>query len=165
MELELSDQYYLKAAGNYKYDIDEALESLKYALSYDPEHAPAHCLSGKICGTYLMSYEKAFHHLELALIYDPYFPDTYYTYPFLLIQSSEFARADQVIKQGMEIKGVDKSSLLMLSGQSHEVKGNFYFAKASLKRARIMTNSCDRMHYIDTSIKRVNKKMKLLKTK
>lgn len=160
MELELSDQYYLKAAGNYEYDIELALEDLRYALSYDPEHAPSHCLTGRICGIHLMAHTKAFHHMELALLYDPEYPETYYVYPYLLMQRGEFAKADRLLAMGIQQAGVDKSTVLILSAMSHEIKGNLYWARRSLSRALLLTTACDRMTYIDNAIKRIKYKSK-----
>ena len=162
MTLELSDQYYLKAADCYRWDKEEALESLNYALSYDPEHAPAHCLSGKICGEYLLSYERAFHHLELAMIYDPFYPISYYAYSWFLIQNGLFAKADKVLMKGMRIRTVDKYSLFVISGQGHELKGNWYMATETYGRARLFASNCDRVSYVDRAVKRLKAKQKKL---
>lgn len=38
MAFNLADQYFVKALGMYDYDLEEVVENLNYALSYDPEH-------------------------------------------------------------------------------------------------------------------------------
>ena len=165
MTLELSDQYYLKAADNLGYDIETSLEALNYALSYDPEHAPSHCLSGKICGQYLKSYDRAFHHLELAMLYDPYYPDSYCTYAWFLIQNGRFAKADRVLYKAIQVETVDKYSVFVISGLGHELKCNWYLATTAWKRARLLTATCDQINYVDTALKRVKVKQEKLQPK
>jgi len=62
--------YFIKALDNYAYNFQEAIEALNFALSYDEEHAGAHCLMGRLCSEYLNTYDQAEVHFKRALFYD-----------------------------------------------------------------------------------------------
>jgi len=160
MTLELSDQYYLKALDGYPCDLEASIEALNYALSYDPEHAPALCLVGKIFGHKMKDPERAFHQMELALLYDPSYLEAYYSYLYLLIQYGHLQRADIIMRKSMKVPGVDEPSILLLSAQSHERRGNHYIAKVTLEQAKHKTDCCEQMRYIDTTLKRLKTKLK-----
>lgn len=160
MTLEISDQYYLKALDWYGSDLETSVEALNYALSYDPEHAPSHCLMGKISGHKLKDPKRAFHHMELALLYDQHYLEAYYSYLYLLIQYGQMKRADRILQRSMQINGVDEPSILMLSAQSHERKGNYYIAKITLQHAHMKSDCSDQLSYIETAIQRLDTKLK-----
>lgn len=65
MAISLADQYYLKALDEYPYNLEDAIENLNYALSYDSEHSGANYLMGKM-------YMEQFQNFELA---EEYFTD------------------------------------------------------------------------------------------
>ena len=62
MALTLADQYYIKALAGYGYDLEEVVENLNYALSYDHEHSGANYLMGKV-------YMEQFQKFDLAQAY------------------------------------------------------------------------------------------------
>ncbi|NNG27070.1 MAG: hypothetical protein HKM87_06060, partial [Ignavibacteriaceae bacterium] len=48
MSITLADTFYLKALDLYPFELDQVIEALNYAISYDNDHAGAHCLLGKL---------------------------------------------------------------------------------------------------------------------
>ena len=52
MGLSIADQYYVKAFDNYPFEIENTVENLSYALSYDEHHVQANCLMGQVPVSY-----------------------------------------------------------------------------------------------------------------
>lgn len=54
-----SNKYVLKALDAYPYNLEEASESLEYALSYDSEDTTALCLMGRMHGEIFNDFEAS----------------------------------------------------------------------------------------------------------
>ena len=55
----LANNYIFKALDAYPYDLEEAIEALNYALSYDAKNTMALCLLARIYAETLYDYDKA----------------------------------------------------------------------------------------------------------
>ena len=163
MEFSLADQYYLKAHDNYPYELEVAIEQLNYALSYDDKHAPANCMMGKIYMFQLKDYKKASECFYNALLGDLNYPDTYKYYSLLRAWEGEYERAFKIIARGLAVKGMDKASLLLIKANIHEWKMEFIAARKVLKQAKLIATDKCKIDYIDSSLSRLKKKMKLTK--
>ena len=53
------DKYLFQALDNYPYSLEETVESLDYALSYDEKNTVALCLYGRLYAEQLKHYETA----------------------------------------------------------------------------------------------------------
>ena len=158
MNINIADQYFLKALENYPYDFHEAIEALNYTLSYAEEHAGAHCLLGRIYMTELKCTKHAQHHFELSLMYDVTYVESYYNYPYLLISIEEYRKAQRLLYQGMQIRGINKWNILTLSGHLYECQGKWDLAKLSFQNADFYSLSHNQIEYITDSLKRVKSK-------
>lgn len=160
MENTLSNTYYLKALENYPYDLSEAMESLSYALSYDSDHAGAHCLMGRLNMEQLKRYDLAEYHFEQAMISDINYVATYEYYALLLITLKEFDRAEKLISHSYKIKGVNLSTMQHREGLLNEYCRNLKKAKSLMKEA--YDNSCceEERGFIKNELDRVKSKLK-----
>ena len=129
MSITLADTYYLKALNLYPYELDQVIEALNFAISYDDDHAGAHCLFGKLNMYQLGNFSKAEDHFEKALASDLNNVETYYSYAELLIQTGEYAKAKKLIKYAYKIKGINISRLKHNEGLIAEIKGDLEKAK------------------------------------
>ena len=164
MDLNQADQYYLKAADYYPYNLEFAIENLNYALSYDDEHPSANCLSGMIYMYHLKDFEKAAKCFYNSLSGDINYPETYKHYSLLRLWQGEYERAQKIIDRGMHVRGMDKTALLILQSIKHEWQGDFSEAKKVLLRAKLMSIDSDKIEQIDASISRIKSKLKTQKT-
>ena len=161
----LSNKYYLQALEAYPYDLTEVLESLSYALSYEYDHAGAHCLLGRLNMEQLKQFEKAEYHFEQALISDTNYTTTYMYYSKLLILLNEYEKAEKLIKHSYTIKGINLTAMQYQEGLLYEYRKNLVAARKLMKLA--YNNSCneDERNYIKKELERVKNKMSITKTK
>jgi len=131
--INLASGYYLKALDNFHFAADEALEQLNYALSYDEEHAPSHCLMGALYMQYLKDYTEAMHCFELALLYDVNYVDTYKWYINLCLWIGDLSKADQLISRASKISAFSKASI-------YQYKMMLAENKSDIRRALVMTD-------------------------
>jgi len=160
MDLTLADQYYLKAKGSYPWAIDDAIENLQYALSYDENHASANCLLGKVYMYQLKDYEKAAKCFYNALVGNINYPDTYKYFSLLRIWQGEYKRALIIIQKGLTIQGIDRSVLMLHLALIYELKGELEKAKMTLKQTKLFCIDPTREHQIKGNLSRLKKKIK-----
>ncbi len=160
MSITLADSYYLKALDLYPYELDQVIEALTFAISYDNDHAGAHCLLGKLNLYQLGKYYEAEDHFVKALASDIDYVETYYSYAELLIQIGEYGKAKKLIKYAYKIKGINTTRLKHSEGLIAEIKGNYVKAKEHLNRAYISSFSKAEREFLKEEIDRVNSKLK-----
>ncbi|MEN8227408.1 MAG: hypothetical protein ABFS38_04575 [Bacteroidota bacterium] len=137
----LSNRYYLKALEAYPYDLTDAMESLDYALSYDSEHAGAHCLMGQLNMEQLKLYDKAEYHYDQALICDVTYTVTYEYYSLLLIYKKEYDKALKLIKYAYKIPAINRAIMKHREAIISEYLNRLEDAKKLMKEA--YNNSCN----------------------
>ncbi len=162
--MEISTQYYLKAMGNYPYDLDVVVENLQYAISYDPEHAQALCLMGQVQMYFLKDFSSAKSYLQQALAADMDYPVTYRMLSLLHIWLGDYASAEKIISFGFKVKGQDLCAMMRVKASLYECQRKFADAKKLLKEAVLMTRSQECMDHVAGDINRVKAKQKQLKS-
>ena len=143
--------------------MDQVTEALNYAISYDNEHAGAHCLLGVLNMYELGRYKEAENHFEKVLAGDINHTDTYYSYAALLIHTGEYVRAKKLIKYAYKIKGINVSRMKHFEGLIAEIKGDLNKAKEHMKCAY---NSSYRKYervFLNEELERIKEKLKSLK--
>jgi tetratricopeptide (TPR) repeat protein len=163
MSISLADNYYLKALDLYPYDLDGVTEALNYAISYDNDHAGAHCLLGILNMYQLGRYSEAENHFEKALVGDINHTETYYSYANLLIQTGEYGKAKKLIRYAYKIKGINISRLKHIEGLIAEIKGDFRKAKEYIKFAYGSSYRKYEREFLKEELGRINSKLKTLK--
>jgi len=165
MSTYINDIYLFKALDNYPYNIPESIESLNYALSYDPENPLALALLGQIYSEQLFKYDEAIDIFERALANDVYAISVYEPYIQLLIKLEQFEKALQLIKFALSIKGIDKGNILYLQCQVLEVKREYKHIKNVMKEAKLYSYSQHNIDLLNEMKTRIKLKLKLLHVK
>jgi len=152
-------QYYAKAMANYPWELDEVIEALNYALSYDNEHAGAYCLLGRIYSEQLIDFEDAFYYFEQALLHNINYINTYYFYSMSLIQYGDFAKAEILLNHGMKVKGICKACLTQRFALIYEMQGKLLKAKKLLRKAIALSINNEEIEGFRSDLKRVKDKI------
>ncbi len=159
MENNLHNNYVFKAMDAYPYELEETLEALNYALSYNNKDAQALCLMGRVYAEQLKDYETAKQYFAEAIAQHMEMPKTYPFYIQTLLWNGDYEEADKLITFGLTVKGTDKALLQLLQGILFEKQGDFKAAIKAYKKAnKTATNNCF-IEYVNNEISRVKKKM------
>ena len=159
------NKYYFEALDCYPYNLPDCLESLNYALSYDPEDSDALCLMERIHSEVLHDYETAKDYYAEAMMYDVANINTPQYYIHCLINNEDFAEAEKLINYALRIKGIDKSNLWFYRSILSEKRGSFSNAFQFLKEAeKFCFNSCS-LDFVQERKKLIKTKMKKQKSK
>ena len=135
MAITLSDTYYLKALDYYPYNLEELIENLNYALSYDDQHSDANCLMGRLQHRQLNNYEEAEYYFQTALASEPKNIEVYKHYSFLLLDLREYKKARKLALFSYTIKGVDHAEIKRIEGLIYEGEKDFLNANRLYKKA------------------------------
>lgn len=131
------DSYLIKALEAYPYEIEEAVEALNYALSYDAKNPVALSLMGRIYADHFQDYERAKTYFEQALSENIHAVGVYEHYLKVLIWNEDFEEAKNLVEFALTVKGSDKGMLYLKQAIVHECEQNYEAALASLKIAKI----------------------------
>ncbi len=155
----LASHYYIKARDVYPYDLQEALEAVGYALSYDDEHAGAHCLKGQMLFEQEKNFREAFYHFEQALVHDPEYIETYYCYADALIAYGEFDRAERLLDHAINVRGICQACILRQTALLKEYKGKYGKAIKLLNKAIKRSVHNGEIADLKDELKRVKEKL------
>ncbi len=108
MENNLHNNYLLKAMDAYPYNLEETLEALNYALSYNEKDAQALCLMGRVYAEQLNDYETAKQYYVEALSENIEMHHIYPHYVQALLWNDDYEDAEKLIDFALTIKGIDK---------------------------------------------------------
>ncbi|WP_282134760.1 tetratricopeptide repeat protein [Seonamhaeicola maritimus] len=165
MENNLHNNYLFKALDAYPYELEETLDSLNYALSYNPKDAQSLCLMGRVYAEQLKDYETAKQYFAEAVAHGMDLPKTYPFYIQTLLWNDDYHEADKLIAFALTIKGIDKALMQLLKGVLLEKQGAYKLAIKSYKNAnKTATNNCF-IDYVNNEISRVKKKIEPKKKK
>lgn len=166
------DSYLIKALEAYPYEMEEAVEALTYALSYDAKNPVALALMGRIYADHFQDYEKAKSYFEQALTENIHAVGVYEHYLKVLIWNEDFQEAKTLIDFALTVKGSDKGMLYLKQAIVYECEQNYKAALASLKVAKVHAyNQCfindveDAKSRIKGKLPKKKKKKKDKKTK
>jgi len=151
--------YLFKALDAYPFNLEETIESLNYALSYNPKDAEALLLMGKVYAYQLKDYETAKQYFEEAMIQKMEMPKLYPEYIFILINNEDYTEAQRLLKYAFKIKAADKAALQLLQGQLFEAKQEFKKSLKAFKQAKKLGRSCNFIEFTENEISRVKSKL------
>ncbi|WP_298544620.1 hypothetical protein [uncultured Aquimarina sp.] len=161
----LLDKYLFQALDAYPYNLEEAVESLNYALSYDDKNPIALCLMGQIYAENLRNYETAKEYYQQALAEDMYALDVYPKYINVLLWNEDYDEAEKLIDFALTLKGTDKAVLYLKKGILFEQKKEYKKALKVLKIAKVNTYNNYFISDIEGDEKRIKDKMPKKKNK
>ncbi|WP_299766819.1 hypothetical protein [uncultured Dokdonia sp.] len=153
------DKYIFQALDAYPYNLEETIESLNYALSYDEKNAVALCLMGRLYAEQLGNYEMAKTYYERALAEDMHAVNIYPKYINVLLWNEDYAIAEKVIDFALTVKGTDKAVLYFKKAVLFEKKKAYKDALSCLKTAKVHTYNTHFMNDLDSEKNRIKEKM------
>jgi len=158
------DKYLFQALDNYPYSLEETIESLDYAMSYDAKNTTALCLYGRIQTEQLLNYEEAKRYFQEALAINI---DAVAVYPYYietLLLNEDYEEASKLIDFAMTIKGINKMVILLKKVQLLERQQDIKGAIKLMKEVKLVSFAND-TYEIDEVVNRLNAKKDLLKPK
>lgn len=159
------DKYLFQAMDNYPYCLEETIESLDYALSYDHKNTTALCLYARIQAEQLLNYEEAKLIFQEVIAINIHDVAVYPFYIQTLLWNEDFEEADRLIAFSLTIKGISKVEILMKKIQLHELKKEFNEAKEILKKLQLTVVNNDYNFFIEDTKSRIKNKLDLEKPK
>ena len=158
------DKYLFQALDNYPYSLEETIESLDYAMSYDSKNTTALCLYGRIQTEQLQNYEEAKRYFQEALAINI---DAVAVYPYYietLLLNEDFEEAAKLIDFALTIKGINKMAILLKKVQLLERQQDIKGAIKLMKEVKLVSFA-NNTYEIDEVVNRLNAKKDLLKPK
>lgn len=159
------NNYLVKAIEDYPYNLEDAVTSLEYALSQEPENPYALTMMGRVYLEQLLDFNQAIHYFEDVLASDI---NNIAVYPYLIrafILNEDFDKARKLIDFAIKIKGIDKPLIYAREVWLHEALGKNKKALESLKEMK--KYSCNNLNkgWIDETEQRLNGKLATKKDK
>jgi tetratricopeptide (TPR) repeat protein len=155
----------LKAIDAYPYELEETVENLNYALSYESNNAYALFLMARLQAEQFGDYEKAKQYFAEALANKMDFQRVYPKYIQVLLDNEDLVEAKKLIDFALTVKGIDKGAIWEKQGQLFEIKQKYKAAIKALKKAKQFGFNTDFINYIDSEISRNKSKLKPKKKK
>jgi tetratricopeptide (TPR) repeat protein len=156
------DKYLFQALDNYPYSLEETIESLDYALSYNDKNAMALCLYARVHSEQLQDYEAAKSYFQEALAVNIYAISVYPYYLDTLLLNEDYEEASKLIDFALTIKGIERVAILhkkvLLLEKQQEIKK----ALKLLKEVKLSVSANDNSYEIDATEKRLKNKKELL---
>ncbi|QTE22478.1 tetratricopeptide repeat protein [Polaribacter cellanae] len=155
----LVNNYVFKALENYPYDLEEVMEALNYALSYDDKNTMALTLMGRVYAEKLYKYEEAISYFKQALAENINAFEIYIPYIKVLLWNEDYKEAEEFINFGLTVKGSDKALLYVKKAILYEQLKNYKKALTFIKLAKEHTYNSEFMESIDEEKTRIKGKM------
>lgn len=159
------DKYLFKALDCYPYYLEEAIESLDYALSADPKNTMALWLYGRVYREQLQDYEMAKQYFQEAVANDVYAIFVYPNYLDVLLLNEDYNEAEQLIDFALTIKGIHKAGILLKKVSLLERRNDLKSALKLIKEIRIQATDNALESSLEEMETRLKSKKKLLKGK
>ena len=150
------DKYLFQALDNYPYSLEETIESLDYAFSYDAKNTMVLCLYGRIQAEQLWNYEEAKNYFQEALAINIHALEVYPYYLQTLILNEDYQEAQKLIDFALTIKGINKSDIFVQKAILLEAQQEFKKALAAIRNAKLTTLK----FVFDSDIAEVEKRIK-----
>jgi tetratricopeptide (TPR) repeat protein len=155
----LVNNYVFKAIENYPYDLEETMEALNYALSYDENNTMALTLLGRVYAEKLFKYEDALVYFKKALAENIQAYEVYLPYIDTLLWNEDYQEAKKFVNFAFTVKGVDKGTLYLKKAIIFEYLKKYEKALKCIKLAKEHTYNNEFMCVIDQEKDRIKNKM------
>ena len=159
------DKYLFQALDNYPFSLEETIESLDYAFSYDAKNTMVLCLYGRIQAEQLMNYDEAKSYFQEALSINIHALEVYPYYLQTLILNEDYEEAQKIIDFALTIKGINKSDIYVKKAILFEAQNEFKKALKEIKNAKLHSLQFAYECNISDVEKRIEGKIDLLKKK
>lgn len=159
------DKYLFQALDNYPYSLEETIESLDYAFSYDAKNTMVLCLYGRIQAEQLWNYEEAKNYFQEALSINIHALEVYPHYLQTLILNEDYQEAQKLIDFALTIKGINKSDIFVQKAILLEAQQEFKKALKEIRNAKLTSLKFAFDSDITEVEKRIKGKIELLEKK
>jgi tetratricopeptide (TPR) repeat protein len=159
------DKYLFQALDSYPYSLEETIESLDYAFSYDSKNTMVLCLYGRIQAEQLTNFEDAKSYFQEALAINIHALEVYPHYLRTLILNEDYEEALKLADFALTVKGINKAGIFVQKAILLEVQLKFKAALKEIKSAKIYSIQHDYDSGISEIEKRIKDKIDLLKGK
>lgn len=156
------DKYLVQALDNYPYNLEDALTSLEYALSYNENNTQALCLYGRFLAEQFKQYEEAKSYFQKAIQNDLHAVDVYPYYIDALLKNEDFKEATQLIAFALTVKGIDKFEIRFREVLLHEMQSDYKKALQLAKQLPLYSYDVEHKTIIDETIERIKNKRSIL---
>jgi tetratricopeptide (TPR) repeat protein len=153
------DKYLFQALDNYPYSLEETIESLDYALSYDNKNTMALCLYGRVLAEQLFKYEEAKDYFQQAISINIHALEVYPFYIQTLILNEDNEEAAKLIDFALTIKGINKTEILLKKATLLESQRKWKNALKAIKETKLSVLNSDYSYLIEETEKRLNEKL------
>lgn len=141
-------------------DMSGAKDLLEEILSIDPGYGRAHNHLGWIYETKIKDFDRAKRHYSLAIKFcNGTYPVAYVNYGYLLIEFGHLEEAENVIEEGLQTNGADKSTLNYQKGKIAEHRQQYKLAVNQYQYAQKLCFNKEFFTLLENEIKRVKSKM------
>lgn len=155
----LTNNYVFKALENYPYDLEEVMEALNYALSYDDKNTMALTLMGKVHAEKLYKFEEAIVYFKQALSENIHAFEVYIPYINTLLWNEDYKEADEFIDFALTVKGSDKGTLYLKKAILSEQLKEYKKALTFIKMAKEHTFNSEFMETLNVEKNRIKGKL------
>ncbi len=155
------DKYLVKAIDAYPYNLEEAIESLDYALSGDHNNAATLCLYGRVYAEQLQDFATAKRYFQDALAADM---RAVFIYPYfiqLLIDFDEDVEAEKLVDFALTIKGIDKPLIISKLIVLKEKMAQYKEVKKWIRHLKSVVLNDDYLTFMDKTEARIKAKKKV----
>lgn len=159
------DKYVFQALDSYPYSLEETIESLDYAFSYDAKNTMVLCLYGRIQAEQLLNYEAAKNYFEEAFTINIHALEVYPHYIQTLILNEDYEEAQKLIDFALTIKGISKAEIFIKKAILFEAQHEFKKAKKEIRNAKLHSICYASESEISEVEKRIKNKIELVKKK
>lgn len=159
------DKYLFQAMDNYPYSLEETIESLDYAMSYNNQNVMALCLYGRVQMEQLHDYEEAKRYFQEALGANINAVLVYPYYIHTLVLNEDYKEAAKLIRFALKVKGISRVEILLKKIFLLERKGKVKQALKLMKEIKLNATNTDYDFEIDETLKRLEGKKQTLKKK
>ncbi len=153
------NNYVFKALDSYHYDLEETMESLNYALSYDDKNTMALTLMGRVYAERLYRYTEAISYYKEVLAININAFEVYTHYINVLLWNEDVKEAGAFIDFALTVKGSDKALLYSKKAVLNEQLKKYKTALSFIKLAKEHTFNSEFMATIKEQKERVKEKM------
>jgi tetratricopeptide (TPR) repeat protein len=161
MAITLADRYYFKAEDAYPWDLEEAMENLEYALSYDNNHPEANRLMGCFYRDIKVRPGQAEDCFIKSLCEEPTYLKALEDYILLTIKFNKLEQARKLLAEYTKMDGAEQSQIFLLEGMILEKEHAFDMALQRFEQAILFAVDPEFISSTETVIERINKKLEL----
>ncbi len=150
------NKYVLQALDNYPIYLEETMESLSYALSYDESNTMALCLMGRVHAEQLFDYEQAKRYFQEALVHNVQAVEVYPYFIQTLIDMGEYEAAKKTIKFALTLPAMPLAGIWIKKALLFEKMRKYKKALKALKMAKLENVDLD----FSSSLKSIEDRIK-----